>query len=94
MIFTLGIGEIRPGGVLPAHRHQPAEFYLGLSGDGVVTIEGIEYLISAGISIFIPGDFEHSVIAGNEGLSFAYGFARDSFSDITYELSANDRKLG
>lgn len=92
--FVLGIGEIRSGGVLPAHRHIPAEFYLGLSGDGVVIVEGIEHLISAGISIFIPGNFEHSIVAGDVGLSFAYGFARDSFSDITYELSSNDRKHG
>lgn len=90
--FVLGIAEILPAGLLPAHRHQPAEFYLGLRGSGIVIIEGMEYPILAGVSIFIPENYEHSVLAGSEGLSFAYGFARDSFAEIHYELSISDRK--
>ena len=92
--FILGIAEVRAGGILPLHRHQPAEFYLGLSGSGVVTVAGIEYPLSAGISIFIPGDIEHAVFAGDEGLSFAYGFARADFSEISYEVSADEWQHG
>lgn len=86
--MVLGIAEFAAGGTLLPHRHEPAEFYLGLSGGGEVTINGTVYAISAGVALFIPGDAEHSVLAGPEGLSFAYGFPRASFEEVEYRFSA------
>lgn len=85
--FVLGVAEFGPEGTLRAHRHDPAEFYFGLSGHGVVTIAGIPHAISSGVALFIPADAEHETVAGPEGLRFLYGFARDRFSDVIYRFS-------
>jgi quercetin dioxygenase-like cupin family protein len=82
-----GVATFPPGGHLKLHRHQQAEFYFGLEGEGVVTIEGKNFRIAEGISIFIPGSAEHGVLAGEQGLRIAYGFAGDSYADIVYEMS-------
>lgn len=87
--FVFGIAEYGPEGVLPAHRHSSAEFYFGLSGSGVVTVDGVAHPISEGIAIYIPGDAEHSVNASAEGLRFAYGFAESCFDNIVYRFSDN-----
>ncbi|NVO28372.1 cupin domain-containing protein [Donghicola sp. C2-DW-16] len=86
--MVLGIAEFDAGGTLLPHRHEPAEFYLGLSGSGEVTINGTLHPISAGVALFIPGDAEHGVVAGPEGLSFAYGFPCASFEEVEYRFSA------
>ncbi|MGB7261135.1 MAG: cupin domain-containing protein [Albidovulum sp.] len=85
--FVLGIAQFGPGGTLHAHRHVPAEFYLGLEGDGVVTIDGVAHVIRAGVALYIPGDAEHATVAGPDGLRFAYGFAEAAFTGITYNFS-------
>jgi len=85
--FLLGVAEFQANGTLHLHRHVPPEFYLCLSGSGMVSIDGVQHAISAGTAVFIPGNAEHGVIAGPDGLSFAYGFARNVFSDIEYVFS-------
>ena len=85
--FVLGVAEMGPHGTLPAHRHEPAEFYLGLEGDGIVTIEGVAYQIKAGVAIYLPANAEHGVLAGADGLRFAYGFAEGNFQGIQYNFS-------
>ena len=84
----LGVADFTPHGVLSLHRHVPAEFYLCLSGSGVVTIDQVDHPISTGSAVFVPANAEHGVLAGARGLSIAYGFAQDSFSDIDYVFSA------
>jgi len=86
--FVLGIAELDPGGWLPTHRHAQAEFYLGLSGSGTVTIEGRDHPIGPGVAVYLPCDAEHAVLAGEAGLAFAYGFATDRFADVTYRFTA------
>lgn len=86
--FVLGIAEFDPHGTLEPHRHEPAEFYLGLEGAGIVTIDGTPHEIAPGVAIYIPGDAEHGTVAGPDGLRFAYGFAEPSFAGITYRFSA------
>lgn len=85
--FILGIAEFPPAGILKLHRHTPPEFYLCLSGSGVVTVDGHEHEFATGAAVFIPGDAEHGVTAGPTGLSFAYGFAQQAFSDVEYVFS-------
>ena len=91
--MILGIANFPPNGTLNPHRHEPPEFYLGLDGDGVVTIDGVAHTISKNKAVYIPSNTEHGVIAGPKGLSMAYGFARAAFADIEYVFSncgAND----
>ncbi len=86
--MVLGIAQFDAGDTLEPHRHAPAEFYFGLTGSGEVTIDGVLHTISAGVALFIPANAEHGVVAGPEGLSFAYGFPRASFSEVEYQFSA------
>jgi quercetin dioxygenase-like cupin family protein len=85
--LVLGVAQIPAGGVLALHRHPPAEFYFVLTGSGVVTIDGIPHDVVSGSSVYIPGNAEHSFAAGADGVSFAYGFAKNAFSDIEYTFS-------
>ncbi|MBY6141667.1 cupin domain-containing protein [Leisingera daeponensis] len=86
--MVLGIAEFGPGGRLLPHRHDPAEFYFGLEGTGMVTIDGIPHEIRPGVAIYVPGGAEHGTVAGRDGLRFAYGFAAPSFEQIQYRFSA------
>lgn len=86
--FVLGIAEFDAHGTLLPHRHAPAEFYFGLEGSGIVTIDGTAHVIAAGTAIYVPGNAEHGVLAGADGLRFAYGFAEPGFETIAYHFSA------
>lgn len=85
--FVLGIAEFGPYGTLNPHRHDPAEFYLGLEGEATVTVDGVPLRIAPGVAVYIPGSAEHGVVAGAAGARFAYGFAVAAFSDIAYRFS-------
>ena len=89
--FVLGIAEFEPFGTLLPHRHAAAEFYLGLSGSGTVTVEGEPHHIGPGTAIYLPADAEHSVVAGPDGLQFTYGFAEAAFEEIEYRFSAAEQ---
>jgi quercetin dioxygenase-like cupin family protein len=84
--LTLGVADFPPHGTLNVHRHDPAEFYFGLSGEGTVFAGGVSFRIAQGIAIFIPGNTDHGVIAGDRGLSIVYGFARRTFDDVIYDF--------
>jgi len=84
--IILGVADFPPHGTLNMHRHAPAEVYFGLSGEGVVTVNGVPFKIAQGIAVYIPGNTDHGVVAGERGLSFVYGFARDSFASILYQF--------
>lgn len=86
--LVLGVAHFPAHGMLHLHRHTPPEFYYCIEGSGVVTLDGVEYLIEPGSAVFIPGDIEHGVVAGADGLSFVYGFGEDSFAGINYRFSA------
>ncbi|CUH78718.1 cupin domain-containing protein [Tropicibacter naphthalenivorans] len=85
--MVMGVAEFGPQGTLNAHRHGPAEIYFGLSGSGVVTIEGIPHEIGPNVALFIPSDAEHHTVAGDEGLRFLYVFPKDSFAEVEYRFS-------
>ncbi len=85
--MTLGITEIGPGQPNPfhPHRHAQAEIYYVISGEGIVSIAGVEQALRAGSSVFIPGDVWHGARNTGRGtLRLLYVFAADSFSDIHY----------
>ncbi|NBT32156.1 MAG: cupin domain-containing protein [Rhodobacteraceae bacterium] len=85
--FILGVAEFGPGGVLPPHRHAPAEFYFGLDGDGVVTIDGVAHPIRPGVALYVASYAEHATVAGPKGLRIVYGFSEPSFEGIEYHFS-------
>lgn len=85
--LTVGVADFPPHGRLNLHWHAPAEFYYGLSGEGTVTANGVPLKIAKGIAVFIPGNTEHGVEAGAEGLSILYGFAHRAFRDIVYHYT-------
>ena len=85
--MTLGITEVGPGQPNPfnPHRHTQAEIYYVISGEGIVSIDGVEHPLRAGSSVFIPGDVWHGARnTGRDILRLLYVFATDSFSDVHY----------
>lgn len=84
--LIFGVAEFPPHGDLLPHWHEPAELYFGLGGSGTVTIDGASFAIAKGVAVFIPGKCVHGVVAGADGLSFAYGFARDDYGSIVYHM--------
>ncbi len=85
--FIVGIAEFGPQGVLPPHRHDPAEFYVGIEGSGTVTIDGIAHPIGPGIALYVASNAEHGTQAGPDGLRIVYGFSEPSFESIEYRFS-------
>ena len=86
--LTLGVAELAPGDApLRIHRHAQAEAYYFLSGSGIAHIDGDEFSVSAGSTLFIPGGARHAVSnTGSEPLRLVYVFPTDSFSDVHYEF--------
>ena len=85
--LVLGVATFPAHGVLHLHRHTPPEFYLCVGGSGTVMMDGASHNIVPGCAVFIPGDVEHGVVAGSDGLSFVYGFGEDAFSAIEYRFT-------
>ena len=84
--ITLGVADFPPHGTLNLHRHEPAEFYFGLAGEGTVFANGLPMRIAQGIAVFIPGNTDHGIVAGDGGLSIVYGFAQGAFDAIIYDF--------
>lgn len=85
--FVLGVAEFGPNGHLPPHRHAPAEFYFGLEGSGIVTIDGVAHEMRPGVALYVAGHAEHSTVAGPDGLRIVYGFGEPSFEGIAYHFT-------
>lgn len=88
--IVMGVAEFGPDGTLLPHRHTPSEVYFGLTGSGVVTIDGIAHEMRPGVALFIPADAEHGTVAGPEGLRFLYVFPKDRFTDVEYRFTPAD----
>jgi quercetin dioxygenase-like cupin family protein len=90
--LSAGIAVCPPlTGSLCPHRHAHAEIYHVLAGSGTVTIEGQEYVVEKGSTVFVPGDAEHGVRnEGQEELRWFYVFAAGSFADIVYRFSSEE----
>ena len=83
--LTMGIAKIPPGEALRKHRHRQAEIYFILAGTGLVVIDSEARSVTAGSTVFIPGDTVHRCQdTGGSELRFAYVFPADSFEEIEY----------
>ena len=86
--LTAGVAEILPGDQLKDHRHAPPELYYFLSGEGVASIEGVEYPVKVDTTVFIPGNATHGIRnTGQTTLRLFYVFAVNSFSEVEYAFS-------
>ncbi|KAF2156268.1 RmlC-like cupin [Myriangium duriaei CBS 260.36] len=94
--MSAGIAYCPPKtGYLAHHRHSHDEIYYIVSGQGRVVVEGIDYEVAAGDSVFIPGDAEHGVCMdqnSKEGLKWLYVFAADFFGDVKYRFRAEEKE--
>jgi len=86
--MTVGIMSVGPHARLAPHRHSLAEVYFCLDGEGSVTVDGVEYPLQPGITVYIPGDAEHTTAGGPEGVRILYTFPTDRFRDVEYRFSA------
>ncbi|MEM9708857.1 MAG: cupin domain-containing protein [Pseudomonadota bacterium] len=86
--LTLGVMSVAPYTTLAPHRHAPAEVYFCLEGEGVVTVDGVEYPLSPGVTVYVPGDAEHATSGGPAGVKILYTFPTDRLADVEYLFSA------
>jgi quercetin dioxygenase-like cupin family protein len=86
--LVTGVAELQQGGFLALHRHDQAETYYVLAGEGMVTLDGAEHPVHPGSSVFIPGSSEHGIRnTGAQKLRFFYALAADNFTDVEYVFS-------
>jgi quercetin dioxygenase-like cupin family protein len=86
--LTTGVGELPVGGRLALHRHEQEETYYVLEGTGTVTLDGAEYAVVAGSSVFFPSQVEHGITnTGQSPVRFFYAFAADALSEVSYLFS-------
>lgn len=86
--LVTGVAELQQGGFLALHRHEQAETYYVLAGEGVVTLAGAEHPVGPGSTVFIPGSTEHGICnTGKQKLRFFYAMATDDFTDVQYVFS-------
>ena len=89
LYMTCGIVEVGTwqGGKMITHQHPQSEIYHVLAGEGTVTIEGKDFHVQQGSTLFIPGGYGHGTRNnGKEPLKIFYVFAVDSFQEVEYIL--------
>lgn len=86
--LTVGVVDLPTSAERVArHRHNPAEVYYVLGGEGFVDIDGTVSAVSTGTAIYIPGGVWHCAWSDTRGgLRILYTFPVDSFSDVVYEF--------
>lgn len=86
--LTCGVAHVAAGDTFTLHSHPQAEVYFGLSGRGVVMVDGAPCPLSPGVALFIPGGAVHGILQAAEAMSWFYVFAADSFDQIVYSFQA------
>jgi quercetin dioxygenase-like cupin family protein len=85
--LTAGLAEMAPGGRLNVHRHEPAEVYHVLEGQGTVFLDGEVHPVRAGSAVFIPGSAWHGIRnTGDSALRFHYVLQADGMADVEYDF--------
>ena len=86
--LTAGVSELAPGGWLGHHRHDPAELYYVIEGNGLLTLAGEEHPVAAGSVAYIPGNIGHGIRnTGTGALRFFFVFPVGSMADVEYRFS-------
>lgn len=87
---SLGIALLPAATTAPAavHRHEAAEVYYVVEGEGRILLDGVEHPLSPGSAVFIPGGCWHAAwCTGPDEMRLVYAFAVDDFDDVVYEFS-------
>ena len=88
-VLTAGVADVAPGGRLEVHRHGAAEVYFVLEGRGLLTLDGDEQEVAAGMAVHIAADAPHGIRnAGDTPLRFFYALAADGMADVDYRFEA------
>jgi quercetin dioxygenase-like cupin family protein len=83
--LTAGVAELEEGGRLNVHRHEPAEVYHVLEGQGIVTLDGVEHEVVQGSAAYIPGGAWHGIHNTTPStLRFYYVLQADGMGDVEY----------
>jgi quercetin dioxygenase-like cupin family protein len=69
--YVMRAFELGPGGHTPRHVHAWPHINIGLEGEGVVVIGGVEHELRAGSYAFVPAGIVHQFRAAGEA-SFAF----------------------
>jgi mannose-6-phosphate isomerase-like protein (cupin superfamily) len=86
--FTAGVTDLEVDGWLGHHRHEPAELYFVLDGEGILTIDGEDHAVCDGTAAYIPGNSEHGIRnTGTSTMRFFYVFAVASFDQVEYRFT-------
>jgi mannose-6-phosphate isomerase-like protein (cupin superfamily) len=90
--LSAGIAVCPPGsGHLCAHRHEQAEIYYIIEGDGEVTIDGVNSQVTKGSSVFIPSNAEHGIAnTGSADLRWFYVFPTGAFGNVVYRFTKDE----
>lgn len=90
--LSAGIAVCPPkSGHLCAHRHEQAEIYYIIEGDGEVTIDGVRSQVTQGSSVFIPSNAEHGIAnTGSGDLRWFYVFPTGAFGDVVYRFTKDE----
>lgn len=61
--LTLGVDRIlmRPGSSFPLHTHEGDHLLVILSGAGSIHVDGVDYRLVTGDSIYVPAEYPHGV---------------------------------
>ena len=87
--LTVGTAEVQPGDGKPyrVHRHPHPEVYYVLAGEGLVWVDGQEFPVRSGSTLFIPGSAEHALHnSGSVPLRLLYVFPAEAFHEVEYEF--------
>lgn len=86
--LSAGIALCPPNsGDLRLHRHEQAEIYYIIEGEGEVTIDDVTQRVSKGSSVFIPSNAKHGLVnVGKGDLRLFYVFPTSSFGDVVYRF--------
>jgi quercetin dioxygenase-like cupin family protein len=86
--LVAGVAIVEPGGELALHSHAPPEIYFALEGVAIVTIDGVEWALSAGAAAFIPGHARHAIRNPfDRAFKLFYVFPADRFDAIRYDFA-------
>ncbi|KAI7325362.1 hypothetical protein KC315_g7960 [Hortaea werneckii] len=90
--ITVGYATCQPGGsCLEPHTHTAPELYYITQGKAIMTLGNNERNVSAGDTIFIPGNVTHGIrVPADDGsgtavnMDWFYMYALDGFSQVHY----------
>jgi len=83
---VIGVSFLQKGGVVPPHRHEEHELYMGLEGSCRVTINGKVTDHYSPCVIEIPGDAPHMLEAPRDDFTFFYLFREGPFQKVIYKF--------